>query len=484
MSQTYAVPGVYVEESSALALSIQGGETAVPVFIGHFYPKKPDTTTGCVRVESWLAFSDLFSACWPLTVREIGGNPVFELARPLGWYSVRLYFENGGGPCYVAHVPQKTAEASTALPKLLEAIEQCPDITLLCYCEYATGTDDVQDQTIYEQLGTLLGPTGPNGNRGLFLLADAGCSDRDKKTLTVPVVAESTQTAVYFPALKTSYKFDGDDAAVLIPTEFQLESVGTVKTLADFLKFHHDTIALINGEEVQAKKDHQTQVAENVLKDYKAMRGVVDKVMDIPIVVRASVAMAGVYARTDRERGVWKAPANVAFSGVADLVAAGDAKQVGALLPIRIDEAFNRVLVEHKVNAIRAFQGQGVVVWGARTMADPHQPNWLYVPVRRLFNTVERDARAALRAAVFEPNSAPTWEAIRSALDNYLHALWRQGGLAGATAAEAYYVQVGLGVTMNATDIKTGRMIVRVGMAAVRPAEFIVLQLTQDVAPG
>jgi phage tail sheath protein FI len=123
-------------------------------------------------------------------------------------------------------------------------------------------------------------------------------------------------------------------------------------------------------------------------------------------------------------------------------------------------------------------------VWGARTNTILTDDRWRYVPVRRLLNSVERDARAALRAAVFEPNSAPTWEAVRIALENYLHALWRQGALLGATAAEAYFVHVGLGITMTETDIQQGHMIVKIGLAAVRPAEFIILSLTQDVRPN
>jgi phage tail sheath protein FI len=104
--------------------------------------------------------------------------------------------------------------------------------------------------------------------------------------------------------------------------------------------------------------------------------------------------------------------------------------------------------------------------------------------VRRLFNTVERDARATLRTMVFEPNNAPTWEAVRSALDHYLFALWRKGALQGETPAQAYFVQIGLGATMTPDDVADGRMIAKVGMAAVRPAEFIVLQFTQDMVPS
>ncbi len=83
---------------------------------------------------------------------------------------------------------------------------------------------------------------------------------------------------------------------------------------------------------------------------------------------------------------------------------------------------------------------------------------------------------------MFEPNSAPTWEAVRSSVDNYLHNLWQQGGLTGQTPQEAYFVQIGMGVTMTADDVAAGRLIVRAGLAAMRPAEFVILQFTQELS--
>ncbi|PHI54227.1 hypothetical protein B9T65_00105 [Serratia marcescens] len=207
-----------------------------------------------------------------------------------------------------------------------------------------------------------------------------------------------------------------------------------------------------------------------------------------PVVLRASVAMAGVYARVDRERGVWKAPANAGVFGVTSLVAQGVSKGKSdsltkwpSIATVGLDDAMNDKLVKAGINAIRAFRGKGILAWGARTMLPPEKTGWRYISVRRLFNTVERDVREALRSVVFEPNSAMTWELVRSAVDHYLNALWRKGALQGDTPEQAYYVQIGLGATMSQVDIDHGKMIVKIGVAAVRPAEFIVLQLTQDV---
>lgn len=189
--------------------------------------------------------------------------------------------------------------------------------------------------------------------------------------------------------------------------------------------------------------------------------------------VSPSAAMAGVYCTVDRERGVWKAPANVEIRG-----------GLQPKYPVTdvIDGMLNAPTAGHAINVIRSFRGTGPLVWGARTLQSKRD-TWRYVPVRRLFCAAERDIRVAMSSALFEPNSQPTWERVRGAVASYLHRLWEQGALMGDTPQQAYFVQVGLGVTMSKEDIEAGKMIVKVGMAAVRPAEFIILQLTQDVTP-
>mgnify|MGYP003945631503 CR=1 FL=1 len=184
---------------------------------------------------------------------------------------------------------------------------------------------------------------------------------------------------------------------------------------------------------------------------------------DIP----PSAAVAGAYCSVDRDRGVWKAPANVPlFGGVTPKFKVSDFEQ----------GQYNKGMA---VNMIRQFTDSGVLIWGARTLQD--SDDWRYVPVRRLFNSAEKDIKKAMAFSVFEPNSQPTWERVRSAIENYLRKLWQQGGLTGNTEKEAFYVQIGKDVTMTDDDIKQGKMIVKIGMAAVRPAEFIVLSFSQEV---
>ena len=184
-------------------------------------------------------------------------------------------------------------------------------------------------------------------------------------------------------------------------------------------------------------------------------------------VIPPSVAVAGAYCRNDRTVGVWKAPANMPLVGVMPQFGVSDSLQG------------RYTMGGNALNMIRQFGTSAPTIWGARTTDDT--PQWRYIPVRRLFNSAEKDIKDAMTVAMFEPNSQPTWEAIRAAVTNYLTKLWKRGALQGTKPEEAFFVEVGLNQTMNPEQINNGELIVRVGMAAVRPAEFIILQFTQDI---
>lgn len=185
-----------------------------------------------------------------------------------------------------------------------------------------------------------------------------------------------------------------------------------------------------------------------------------------------SAAMAGVYARVDRNRGVWKAPANVSLASVISPSVLITNEEQGLL---NIDPTSGK-----SINCIRSFTGRGTLVWGARTLAG-NDNEWRYINVRRLFITIEESVEKASAFAVFEPNDAGTWLKVKAMIDNYLYGLWQQGALAGPTPESSYFVNIGLGKTMTTEDILNGYMIVEVGVAAVRPAEFIVLRFSHKL---
>jgi hypothetical protein len=183
-------------------------------------------------------------------------------------------------------------------------------------------------------------------------------------------------------------------------------------------------------------------------------------------------AMAGIYALVDSERGVWKAPANVGITSIlGPSVNVTNSEQDG----LNIDSAGGK-----SINVIRSFTGRGTLVWGARTLAG-NDNEWRYVNVRRLFTYVEQSVKNATEFVVFEPNTANTWQTVKGIIEAFLTGIWRQGALSGATTKDAFFVNVGLGTTMTADDILNGRMIIEIGMAAVRPAEFIIIKFEQTI---
>lgn len=229
--------------------------------------------------------------------------------------------------------------------------------------------------------------------------------------------------------------------------------------------------ALVNSfyAELEASRANRTETLQEVDKVYKA---IVDAIGQQGVVLPPSGAVVGIYAAVDRERGVWKAPANVSITAV---------KGPSVNITHEDQESLNVDTEAGKsVNAIRAFTGKGTLIWGARTLAG-NDNEWRYVPVRRFFNMVEESVKKATAQFVFEPNDANTWVKIRAMIENFLSLQWRAGALAGAKPDEAYYVRVGLGQTMTAQDILNGYMHVEIGMAVVRPAEFIVLKFSHKM---
>lgn len=213
------------------------------------------------------------------------------------------------------------------------------------------------------------------------------------------------------------------------------------------------------------------EAEKQLFEKHPVFRDIAEQITRTMTLLPASGAIAGVYAAVDRTRGVWKAPANVSLADVS-----GPAVKIND----QIQEDLNVTSSGKSVNAIRAFTGKGTLVWGARTLAG-NDNEWRYVPVRRFFNMAEESIKKATEPFVFEPNDRNTWVRVRAMIENFLTVQWRQGALAGAVPQQAFYVKAGLGETMTAQDILEGRMIVEVGMAVVRPAEFIILRFAHKM---
>jgi hypothetical protein len=218
----------------------------------------------------------------------------------------------------------------------------------------------------------------------------------------------------------------------------------------------------------KADVESLTQTLNTISPSFKkAMEAILKKLNVLP----PSSAMAGALSMVDNTRGVWKAPANLSLANVVS---------PAINLTSEDQEDLNVTVSGKSINAIRSFVGQGTLVWGARTLEGNSQ-DWKYINVRRTMIFIEQSVKAAAKAYVYEPNTANTWTLVRSMISSFLSTIWKQGGLAGLTAEDAYDVEVGLGSTMTPNDILDGIMNITVKVAITRPAEFIVITFQQKM---
>lgn len=264
----------------------------------------------------------------------------------------------------------------------------------------------------------------------------------------------ATLFAADAPAASTTAISGADDAARLASAQAAIQRIfGTLSS------------ALANLDDAAA--GYVTNTEANLLDSFATYRDIVRGVNNTLTVCPPSGAIAGIYALVDNQRGVWKAPANVSLTGVIAPTYALDSDDTDNL---NVDATAGK-----SINAIRSFVGKGTLIWGARTLAG-NDNEWRYISVRRFFNMVEESVKKSTYWAVFEPNDANTWVKVRGMIESYLTQKWREGALAGSTTKDAFFVRCGLGTTMSSQDILEGRMYVEIGMAVVRPAEFIILK--------
>lgn len=442
---TYKTPNVYVEEIATFPPSVAEVSTAIPAFIGATEKAlrgKEDLTNKPTRISSLLDYETLFGVAEE-TSFSIEINDADEIAdihnpitRNLLYYALRLYFDNGGGSCYIVSVGDYSqAPTPDNFRTGLDALEKEDEPTLILL------TDAVSlSPTDYYSLcqAALMQCNKLKDRFGIF---DVLPEDTDGSDFRQGIGNNYLKYgAAYHPFVQTSLNYYYTDDSV---------TVGTTSDASTKL-----------GDEAIA-------VQKNAL--YHQVKAELDQKR---VILPASAAVAGVYARVDRDRGVWKAPANVSLASVlAPTVKITNEAQ----------ENFNIDPTSGKsINIIRSFTGKGTLIWGARTLAG-NDNEWRYIPVRRLFNLIEESVQKAIALFVFESNNAITWLKVKSVIENYLDGLWRQGALAGINQEQAYFVNVGLGKSMTAQDVLEGRMIIEIGIAAVRPAEFIILKFSHKL---
>jgi uncharacterized protein len=517
---TYTAPGVYVEEVPSSQKVLSAAPTAVAAFVGfteHAPADDPNDPQGLAPrlVTSWSQFESLYGSFAPGCVL------------PLAVYG---YFANGGSIAYVCRVPNTepagkpatralpAADRALGQPLVVESIE--PDANLAIQI----ATDDSGDTTAEGPssftLTVLLGDEPVESYPKL----DFGAGDTNVKTvinktstrIKVDIALDKAadlsgqlevlkpglyplERAAPLPVPVTPRAFAGSESArvgingLAVADDVTMVVVPDLITAAtkedgtvDLNLWKSVQTALISHCEQNGNRmailDAPPGMNPQQIKDWRSDVAMYDSAfaalyypwikVDNPIGVNGnsevyvppSGHIAGVWARTDESRGVWKAPANDTIRGVLDLERTVSQNEQSLLNPIGI-------------NCIRPFGTRGIRIWGARTLAS--DSDWRYINVRRLFNMVEATILEGTQWAVFEPNDIALWEGVKRTLNGFLRGLWSAGALFGATADQAFYVKCDA-ETNPPESIDAGKLVVEVGIAPVKPAEFVVFRISQQ----
>lgn len=517
--QNIKTPGVYITEIDAFAMSVIPVATALPAFIGY----TPGSTyqgksyAGIpVQVSSWSEFTMYFGGQAPVDTPQtpslagsephaplyhltpaslpeqadinLGGQPLSVRPDPATIYylynSLQLFFQNGGGRCYVVSVGGYGAASGQPLPDGAPLAN--PGVTL---ADLRAGLAAL---SVMPEVTIVLAPDAvllPPSDYPLFCQAALEHCAAAQTCVTILDVQKGARPdpqtwpsdiqafrdgvgtrglsygVAYYPFLKTAIGADtigwrnlASPAATLQRYLPGAGSAPLAALIAGIAATPEAPPADIEQSLRSASPDYARLVA--------ALRAIVG-------VLPPSGAMAGIYAKVDAERGVWHAPANLSPAGVSDLTLRLDGDQQALL---NVDAVTGK-----SINALRYFVGRGILVWGARTL-DGNSPDWRYIQVRRTIIYLEQSIKLALQAYVFSPNTGTVWATVKSQLAGFLNSQWKEGALVGATADAAFSVSVGLGSTMTSDDILNGLMRVSVQVAIARPAEFIVLNFEQRMA--
>lgn len=463
LTNSVKTPGVYIEEIRKFPPSIAQVETAIPAFIGYTQTtvwRGRSLLLEPTEIRSLLEYELYFGKALPETAIRVTINRTAtntevtasidraQRSKFLMYYAMQLFFANGGGRCFIISTGDYASSGGQilrpALQQGLAASEKINDITLYVFPD-AQGLDNPADYYgLYSDAIRLC-----NKLKDRFTVTDVWRSPEDeagKFTTSIKLLRDNLPPETEFAKYGASY-------------------FPNLETTLDFEYGPDETVAVnFNGEDINLL---ELKNRDNALY-FRARSAILNLDCNMP----PSPAVVGIYARVDAARGVWKAPANVSVNAV----------NRPELLLTDEDQGDLNVdaLAGKSVNVIRSFPGRGNLVWGARTLAG-NDNEWRYIPVRRFFNMVEESTKNATAAFVFEPNDRNTWTRVRSMIENFLTLQWRAGALMGATTEQAYYVRVGLNETMTEFDILAGLMIVEIGMAVVRPAEFIILQFSHKM---
>lgn len=509
---TYLTPGVYVEEVPSTSKPIEGVGTSIAAFVG-LAPGGPVNTP--VRISNWTQFAKIFG-----DPNEPDNGPFMEGAY-LG-HSVYGFFQNGGALCWVVRVgadenggPRPQAALPAAADKAVETFR----------AQALEGVDNSVKVELSEE-PSAEGGEGKGGDATYKLVVDAGAAGKEQyegltlkkgrsnlatkvnsasKLIKIEETGGSLPEAQRAPAPGTyalsapsvapekveAGDFEGDVARrkgmgglaavdeitmVCMPDIMTLANGGDDTQLRDLqgkmiahCELAGDRMAIIDAppnllpQEILEWRMNTAGYDSKFATLYYPWVEVMDPLSNQPMLVPPSGHVAGVWCRTDSARGVHKAPANEVILGVNGL-------------GFQVTQAEQGGLNKVGINCIRSFPGRGIRIWGARTLSS--DPEWRYINVRRLFNYIAESIMEGTQWSVFEPNDERLWMQLRIAASNFLTRTWREGALFGSTPEQAFFVKCD-NETNPPEVIEAGQVICEIGIAPVKPAEFVVFRLSQ-----
>lgn len=471
-------PGLYFQEVAGTP-PVEGVSTATAGFVGI---AQKGRVGEAVLVTNWSQF-----------LKEFGGfiNDSY-LA-----YAVRGFFENGGSRAYIVRAVHYNVDGETgaytktsdvATTQLLASTE--PVLNVNAKNDGAWGNDIKVEVLAGEAEGKFtLNVYYKDELVESYKEVDMETIEVETKTSSyIEVIAKSTTVPDATPKTALVGGLNGIEGMVDEDYKYSLTafdavpvnliaipgvtSIGAQKGLLDYATARGDVFAVTEvpmGLGIEEAKNYVTKEA-NLSTEFGAIYYPFIQVSD-PIglgknptkLVPPSGHIIGAIARTDNSAGVWRAPAGT------------DVKLLGAIgLEYNMSDAEQDILNPENINAIRAFDGEGICIWGTRTLSSGE---YKYIPVRRLVTFIEQSLKANMLWTVFKPNDEKLWGMIKSAVEGFLTTIWAQGGLKGASASDAFFVKCD--AELNTPDvIDQGRTYVDIGIAPQKPAEFIVFRIS------
>jgi phage tail sheath protein FI len=504
---TYLTPGVYVEEVPSTSKPIEGVGTSIAAFVG-LAPGGPVNTP--VRISNWTQFSKIFG-----DPAEPDNGPFMEGAYLA--HSVYGFFQNGGALCWVVRVgaPENGgARAVAALPaatdkgvetfraQALEGVDGTVKVEIseepkadggestykLVVDAGSAGHEEFEGLTLKKGRTNLA--TKVNSQSKLIKIEETGASLPEAQRAPAPGTYSLSAPPVSAEKVKPG-DFEGDVArrkgmgGLAAVDEITMVCMPDIMTLANgdddtqlrdlqgkmiaHCEMAGDRMAIIDAppnllpQEILEWRMNTAGYDSKFATLYYPWIEVMDPLSNQPMLVPPSGHVAGVWCRTDSSRGVHKAPANEVVLGVNGL-------------GFQVTQAEQGGLNKVGINCIRSFPGRGIRIWGARTLSS--DPEWRYINVRRLFNYIAESIMEGTQWSVFEPNDQRLWMQLRIAATNFLMRTWREGALFGATPEQAFFVKCDE-ETNPPEVIEAGQVICEIGIAPVKPAEFVVFRLSQ-----